>query len=336
LPIMKIDRSASVLPPDLGHRTLNRWMGGLIAAANPDLLLASHLLACEAQIAVWALDQWWEYRQAVEAELNYFRSHFSGPSDEDGRPRLAEHEEYGVVGHAYFCRMYDEQKKADEVVRQLNGILTKIRASLGYALLPRYDRNREQPPSPMLPIPALMTRLDEDVERVCELAKAGKAELEELVALGRERKDFGRDLGSRYLARHADGTSPFGFEHFVAKIVEKEGHRLRRRHGGPNDDGADVIAELTDGRRAVFQCKQRQNGNKVDKGYLQVVNGTARPVHRADLAVVVTNGFFTKPAALFAYDHDIQLIDRERLRRWATGDRLQDVLGMPHLGRAAH
>jgi restriction system protein len=180
-----------------------------------------------------------------------------------------------------------------------------------------------------------MNRLDKDKVRGQELAAAGRAELAALAALGQQRKDFGRDLESRYLAWYVDKKSPYGFERVVAETVEKEGHRLLRCHGGPSDDGADVIAELRDGRRAVFQCKHRQNGNKVDKGHLQVVNGTARPVHRADLACVVTNGFFTDPAVRFAYDHDIQLVDRERLRRWVTGDQLHHVLQQPHLGRHA-
>lgn len=53
----------------------------------------------------------------------------------------------------------------------------------------------------------------------------------------------------------------------------------------------------------MIQCKHRRNGLKgsaLGTPDLQVLNGTARQVHGADIAVIVTNGRVSAPAITFA------------------------------------
>ena len=67
--------------------------------------------------------------------------------------------------------------------------------------------------------------------------------------------------------------------------------------GGGGDLGADVKATDPFGRRWVIQCKHRRGGDRgsaVGTPDLQVLNGTARPVHGADVVVLVTNGRVTE------------------------------------------
>jgi restriction system protein len=80
----------------------------------------------------------------------------------------------------------------------------------------------------------------------------------------------------------------------------------------------------------VVQCKHKRAGlagAAVGTPVLQQVNGTARPVHKADVVVVVTNGRFSSNAVPWGRKQRIHLVDRQLLGRWATGSRpLWDLL----------
>lgn len=126
------------------------------------------------------------------------------------------------------------------------------------------------------------------------------------------------------------GMTPYEFERMVSALARRDGLQVIRAGGGSRDLGADVIAITAGELRVVFQCKHRVAGaGKVGSPEIQTLNGTARPEHQADIVVAVTNGTFTKPAADFARSHDIHLLDRVDLRKWATwGDPLLSVLGL--------
>ncbi|WP_346660126.1 restriction endonuclease [Streptomyces sp. WMMB303] len=103
------------------------------------------------------------------------------------------------------------------------------------------------------------------------------------------------------------------------------------RLGGAGDDACDVRAVDPAGRVWAIQCKHRRDGERgaaVGTGVLQQVNGTARQVHKADIAVVLTNGRFSSKAIPWGKQHDIQLVDRRLLGEWAAGSRpLWELLG---------
>ncbi|MGW7605273.1 restriction endonuclease [Streptomyces antimycoticus] len=130
------------------------------------------------------------------------------------------------------------------------------------------------------------------------------------------------------------GMTPTAFERIIAALARRDGHHIIRDSGGARDLGADVIVLTPDRLRVVFQCKHRQAGlGKVGSPDVQTLNGTARPEHKADIVVAVTNGTFTKPATDFARAHDIHLLDQARLKRWATwGEPLLSVLDIAWAG----
>ncbi|MFE5199888.1 restriction endonuclease [Streptomyces sp. NPDC056601] len=134
--------------------------------------------------------------------------------------------------------------------------------------------------------------------------------------------------------------TPAAFEQTVAALAKRDGHQVIRAAGGARDLGADVITVTPEGRRVVFQCKHRQAGlGKVGSPDIQTLNGTARPEHKADIVVAVTNGSFTKPATDFARSHDIHLLSQSGLKRWATwGESLLSVLapGVETRSSASH
>jgi restriction system protein len=128
----------------------------------------------------------------------------------------------------------------------------------------------------------------------------------------------------RYGLPELDALHHSGFEDAVRDLMRRDGCRDAQRVGGGGDLGADVKATDPLGRRWVIQCKHRRNGARgsaVGTPDLQVLNGTARQVHGADVAVIVTNGRVTAPAVAFARQQRLHVVDRQTLGVWASGSR---------------
>ncbi|ATZ28484.1 Restriction endonuclease [Streptomyces lavendulae subsp. lavendulae] len=71
-------------------------------------------------------------------------------------------------------------------------------------------------------------------------------------------------------------------------------------------------------------------GATVGTSVMAEAKGAAGPAHRAEHAVVVTNGGFTPDAKAWGERHGVRWIDRELLRRWAEqGAPLADLLRLP-------
>lgn len=133
-----------------------------------------------------------------------------------------------------------------------------------------------------------------------------------------------RAQGLRYGLPQLDALHHTRFEDAVRDLMHRDGCRDAQRVGGRGDLGADVKATDPFGRRWVIQCKHRRNGIRgaaVGTPDLQVLNGTARQVHGADVAVIVTNGRVTGPAVTFAEEQRLHVVDRQTLAVWAAGSR---------------
>ncbi len=133
-----------------------------------------------------------------------------------------------------------------------------------------------------------------------------------------------RAQGLRYGLSQLDALHHSRFEDAVRDLMRRDGCRDAARVGGRGDLGADVKATDPYGRRWVIQCKHRRGGlagSAVGTPDLQVLNGTARQVHGADIAVIVTNGRVTAPAVAFAKQQRLHVVDRHTLAAWASGSR---------------
>ncbi|MER6548477.1 restriction endonuclease [Streptomyces sp. NPDC001250] len=133
-----------------------------------------------------------------------------------------------------------------------------------------------------------------------------------------------RAQGLRYGLPQLDALHHSRFEDAIRDLMRRDGCRDAQRVGGGGDLGADVKATDPYGRRWVIQCKHRRNGARgaaVGTPDLQVLNGTARQVHGADVAVIVTNGRVTAPAVTFAKQQRLHVVDRQTLGVWAAGSR---------------
>jgi restriction system protein len=120
------------------------------------------------------------------------------------------------------------------------------------------------------------------------------------------------------------------FENLIAWLMQRDGYTLLQVRGGAGDLGADVIAAAPDGKKIVLQCKHsRSESYSVGTPALQRFNGTARPVHNADVAIVVTNAKFSKPGRHFADSQGIILLASGEVERWATwGESLADMVSL--------
>lgn len=126
-----------------------------------------------------------------------------------------------------------------------------------------------------------------------------------------------------------DALDHRAFEFAVRDLMRRDGCEAERL-GGAGDNACDVRAVDPMGRVWAIQCKHRRDGDRgsaVGVGVLQQVNGTARQVHGADVAVVLTNGRFSSKAIPWGAEHRIHLVDRRLLGEWAAGSRpLWDLL----------
>nr|WP_240798455.1 restriction endonuclease [Streptomyces sp. S501] len=111
--------------------------------------------------------------------------------------------------------------------------------------------------------------------------------------------------------------SPAEFEREVAELCRKDGCIRVQAVGKAGDLGADVIAHTPDGRKVVIQCKQYRG--KVSSPDLQKFAGTVFQIHRADVALLVTTGTLTAPAASLAKAAGIGIVHADLLDRWASG-----------------
>jgi len=133
---------------------------------------------------------------------------------------------------------------------------------------------------------------------------------------------YGWHAQRRQLAEHERSVSATNamtgtqFEHFTARLMRASGFRRVQVVGGSGDMGADVIAWTADGRRVVVQCK-RLAGN-LGSPHVQQFAGTARDIHRADVALLVTTGRPTTQAREIALRCQITLVDRPALARWVN------------------
>jgi restriction system protein len=126
--------------------------------------------------------------------------------------------------------------------------------------------------------------------------------------------------------RQLSSMSATGFEQACTDLLARDGFRSPRRVGGAGDLGVDVTAHDLEGRLLILQCKQYTN--PVGSGHVQKFNGTARPHHGADLPIMIALNGFTEPAIKFGQHHQLILMGRPELKKWAHGQHLYDVLGI--------
>ncbi|WP_030267336.1 restriction endonuclease [Streptomyces violens] len=126
-----------------------------------------------------------------------------------------------------------------------------------------------------------------------------------------------------------DAMGDAEFEYALRDLLIREGWSARKV-GQKGDQSADVLGRHVQWGRIVVQAKHTRVGGKVGSAVMYQVKGTAGPVHRADISVVVTNGGITRDAKAWGDQHQVHWVDRDRLRQWAEeGVPLHTLLRLP-------
>lgn len=123
--------------------------------------------------------------------------------------------------------------------------------------------------------------------------------------------------GHRTLAE-VDAMTGTEFEELVARLCRRDGCTEVRRVGGANDNGADVIGRLPDGRTMVIQCKRYAPSSTIASREVRDLLG-AKVHFGADLAVFVTTTRFSRPSERFALQNGILAVHRDLLGLWNNG-----------------
>lgn len=139
-------------------------------------------------------------------------------------------------------------------------------------------------------------------------------------------------------ARHrtlaeADAMTGTEFEDLVASLCRRDGCTQVRRVGGANDNGADVVGRLPDGRSVVIQCKRYAPTSTIASRELRDLLG-AKVHFAADLAVFVTTTRFSRHSEKFALQHGILAVHRDHLGLWNNGASLLSLSEANGQGRA--
>jgi restriction system protein len=154
-------------------------------------------------------------------------------------------------------------------------------------------------------------------------------------AIAGRRQDGARLAALRITLAEFDAMDDRRFEYALRDLLVRDGWTARRVGGG-GDQAADVIGEHAVRGRIVVQAKHTRVGGKVGSSVMYAVKGTAGPAHRANHAVVVTNGFLTRDAMAWGDRHTVHWVDRQKLRRWAEdGTALHELLRLPARARSS-
>lgn len=109
----------------------------------------------------------------------------------------------------------------------------------------------------------------------------------------------------------AMSVSGYEFEKYITKLLEKHGYKTETTQAS-NDNGVDVIAINKDGVRYAIQCKCYSS--TVGNGAVQEVSAGMN-IYNCQVAVVITNNYFTSAAKKLAEANKVLLWDRDVLEK---------------------
>ncbi|MFJ3793612.1 restriction endonuclease [Kitasatospora sp. NPDC090091] len=322
-----INWKTKVKMPSLEEVSYRDALRELVRDATDDDLLAAFLYHTEGEVIGEVYESAYEFLRQVESEV-----------DRAKRLRPAEQPLPVRADYLHACERLQDQLEAEldhAIKREKEAIATLEKHYSEAGATDLSGRYRRDAPTPVSLEKAGRLECDLQVARR-RLAAVLREHAETMHQIALREADylaFIRTPGSVQLSS-LNAMTYSEFEQAAAALARRDGLEVVRGRGGRGDLGADVIALASDGRRIVIQCKHRRSQKRpCGSEVIQTVNGTARPEHGADIAVVLTNGTFTQPARELADRHGIHLLWGDRLERWATwGTPILEVLDEDHHG----
>ncbi|WP_432095708.1 restriction endonuclease [Streptomyces sp. bgisy100] len=308
---MHINWKSNVALPSYDDAELTEALNRRVRDATDDDLLSSFLHYAEGCVAMSAYTDFDQLLTKLLAEETDSRKLHG---DDDSPLKF----EYRQANYRLHRDLTAEVTKAQKIRDEIGNVWHALRSATPEGLNHRYRPNADPAESGLDSIGPLIRALDPMWHRLCIILAQHRDTVHELALRDAEFQAFAATAGSITLEQF-NGMAPLEFEQAVANLTQRDGHVVEQRHGGARDLGADVIATTPDGRRIVFQCKHRRPGGRpLGSPVIQTLNGTARPVHNADIVIAVTNASFTTPAHKLAAEQEIHLLFGEQLRKWAT------------------
>lgn len=332
LPGVNINFSGPAQPPSLDHPLLDQLQRDWVDSASIEDLVTAYLWMREARFIADLRGQWVEHLDDIVTHIG--RCERRKEAAPEGRAHLGRrpaNESPSACwssAAAFEDELWKERVDAENAEWELDEAWDEVGELLAARLREQVEPGRPRVPSPLVDLVPILEGLSASQDRLRAAVERDREVCHELAKSDAWLMVFERSSSSVSLAE-IDALSPQAFEALVAELMEWDDMTLERRRGGAGDLGADAIGVTADALRVVAQVKHvRRRHATIDSGVIQTVNGTARPVHRADIVVVVTNGTFTRPARDLAKSQGIFLVDWKALRRWATlGEPLLDVIG---------
>lgn len=119
-----------------------------------------------------------------------------------------------------------------------------------------------------------------------------------------------------------DSLTGYQFENFISSVFFAYGYNSKVTPKGA-DKGVDITA-IKHRKKVAIQTKMYYNNNVGNSAIQQIY--TAKEYFNADIAVVVTNWFFTKPAIELATKLNVILINRTILESILGGQHINNYI----------
>ena len=311
-------RAGLVRPIRYDSAELRAFVGDLIGRTGSNDLLAGHLWLAEGRAARSALDDLSNWEEVLTNATHECQQALL----QDDFKSCVHRENRAAISSALNVFQHELALIAGEHAMAM-GAFKRLREHFGFDVTGIFAPDRSR--SPVEEIYAHHAAADEAVDRAVDANEKLSAETKRLRVLATRRVAFAQTPAS-VPARRLELLDGSSLEDLVAELLRRDGLTLRRDRGGPKDQGADLIAETPDGQRIVLQSKFRQS-RPVGPRVVYELKGTARELHGADIAVVVTNSHYSDQSIADAATLGIHLVDGHGLQCWATwGDSVYDVL----------
>ncbi|GLW59487.1 restriction endonuclease [Kitasatospora phosalacinea] len=309
-----------VSPVRYKHPRLRADVGYYLGKVSSDDLLAAVLWTAEAVTCRWALDAMAEDRRRLSEEIQAAEQKLGSPL------RASILREVTVELTRYLASLKHAHRTVEQAHDRAEELFAKLRRHFGEDPVEFMASGRQEGEAN-----TIFTLLDEAAEAVVRandsLATYNSA-CAQLIETAVRREAFAETEASLQVEQYARLNGP-GLERLAARLLERDGLTVLRSAGGSGDQGVDVIGRLPSGELVAIQSKYRHQ-KSVEAEIVYALNGSARQLHGASHAVVLTNTKFTDQARRDAERLDIWLVDGDALTAWATwGDTLYDVTGIP-------
>ena len=129
-------------------------------------------------------------------------------------------------------------------------------------------------------------------------------------SLNRLHERIAHDNAKKEVAFNIDNMDGHKFEYYCAELLEKNGFENVEVTRGSGDHGIDILAEK-DGITYAIQCKCYSSN--IGNAAVQQAH-TGKSIYRKDIAVVLTNQYFTAQAKEEANILGVKLWDRDKLQ----------------------